>query len=397
MKTQTIFLVSCVYLLCLDNAMAEANINNAQNIAIINTVKGNVNIVSSKEEIDKIVAIYSKQHQLDTEQIKSLTAAVTTLSQGKGIIGTESQINAAMNALAQGNTQLAKTLFENETQKVELAAKQGAEAYRNLGALAYLDNTQESLKAYRRATELDPDNAEGWNMLGLLLSRVGDLDEAIIAYNKVLILGNNHEIAWSYGNLGVVYYTRGELDKAIEFYQKGLAIQIKLGDKQGMAKKYGNLGNVYFTQNNLDKAAEFYQKSLSEKGGIANYISLGNVYAARHEFDKAIEFYQKYLVITQASPNKEDTSASYSNLGIVYEKRGELDKAIEFQQKSLTINKTLGIKEGMAHNYGNLGNVYKQKGNKAEAKRYYQMSIELYKQLGSPMAKKVQTALDKLN
>ncbi|WP_411726803.1 tetratricopeptide repeat protein [Methyloglobulus sp.] len=46
-----------------------------------------------------------------------------------------------------------------------------------------MDNTQEALQAYRRATGLDPDNADGWNNLGHLLACVGDLGEAIAAYS----------------------------------------------------------------------------------------------------------------------------------------------------------------------------------------------------------------------
>jgi tetratricopeptide (TPR) repeat protein len=179
---------------------------------------------SSKEEIDKIVAIYAQQHKLDTEQIKSLTAAVTALSQGKDVIGTESQIQEAMAALAQGNTAQAKVLFEKETQRVELAAKQGAEAYRHLGAIAFLDNTQEALNAYRRATELDPDNAEGWNELGVLLVRVGKLDDAIAVFHKVLDLAitqkDERGQALAYNNLGNIYRIQGYLSNALEMIYK---------------------------------------------------------------------------------------------------------------------------------------------------------------------------------
>jgi tetratricopeptide (TPR) repeat protein len=362
---------------------------------------------SSKEEIDKIVAIYAQQHKLDTEQIKSLAAAVTALSQGKDVIGTESQIQAAMAALAQGNSAQAKALFEKETQRVELAAKQGAEAYRNLGALAFLDNTQEALHAYRRATELDPDNADSWNQLGALLMRIGDLDEAIAVYNKVLALGKTHrdqeKIAWAYGNLGIIYARRGDLDKAIDFQKKSLKLDEGLGRKVGIARSYGNLGNIYQIRGELDKAIEFYLKTLKvfeeldDKEGVANvYGNLGTAYKNRGELDKAIEFQQKALVIDERMSNKQGMSEEYSNLGTIYGMRGELDKAIEFFLKALTIDKSINIKEGMAVDYQNLGAIYDLKGNKPEAKRYWQMSLELYKQLGSPNAKKVQGWLDAL-
>lgn len=374
----------------------------------INSNGGAVTInYSSKEEIDKIVAIYAQQHKLDTEQIKSLTAAVTALSQGKDVIGTESQIQAAMAALAQGNTAQAKALFEKETQRVELAAKQGAEAYRNLGALAFLDNTQEALHAYRRATELDTDNAEGWNRLGTLLYRVGEWNQAITAFEKELELGqrlqNQHVIAFTYSNLGTVYKTRGELDKAIAMHNKALAINEILGFKESIANNYNNLGIVYSDLGELDKAIAFYNRALNineslgiKEGMALNYTNLGNIYGASDKHNKAIEMYQKSLEIIERLDDKEMIAVVYGNLGNVYYLRGDLDKAIEMYDKALAIDKALDRKEGIALKYSNLGSAYKQKGNKAEAKRYYQKSIELYKYIGSPMAKKIQSWLDAL-
>ncbi|MCK5924523.1 MAG: tetratricopeptide repeat protein, partial [Methylococcales bacterium] len=176
----------------------------------------------SEEGVHKIVTTLTDKHRLEAqakdEQIKALTQAVTAISQGKGVLGSEAQLTEAITALKQGDTSYAKALFSHVADKAEQEAKKGAEALCNLGVLAFLDNTQEALSAYRRATQLDADNAIGWNRLGHLLRRIGELDEAIIAYEKVLTLGEalgrKAGMAADYGNLGIVYKTRGELDKA---------------------------------------------------------------------------------------------------------------------------------------------------------------------------------------
>ena len=363
------------------------------------------------ESVSQIVTTLINKSQLDLqvkdEQIKSLTEAVTALSKGQGIDASPAELNTALAALAQGNTALAKSLFANAAEKAEKQAKQGAEAYRNLGALAFLDNTQEALQAYRRATQLDPGNADGWNQLGGLFFRVGDLNEAIAAYNTVLALGEQHddkdEIAVGYGNLGNVYLTHGDVDKALEVYQKALRLDEALGDKEGMARNYGNLGNVYLQRGDMDKAIEFYRKalvlneSLGRKEGMANiYGNLGNVYLQRGDMDKAIEFYQNALKLDEELGSKVGIAIIYGNLGIVYGMRGDLGLAIEFYQKALKLHEALGSKEGMASIYANLGKIYQLKGNKTEAKRYYLMSIKLFKQIGSPNEKTVQTWLDAL-
>ena len=395
-----------------------------------------------QQEIDAIVQSLIAKHHLDSqaknEQIKGLTTAITALSQ-KGELGT-----AAIDALKNDNPSLAKELFKLETQRAEMAAKQGAEAYRNLGALAFLDNTQEALAACQRAITFDPDNADGWNQLGHLLVRVGELDQAIAACQTALKLGQAHqdqqEVAMAYGNLGNVYDTRGELDKAVEMYNKALAINLVLGKKEDIALNYGNLGNVYLTRGDLDKAFKMYSialainqvlgrkesiafnygnlglvyktlgdldkavemhskalainQELGNKEGIAlNYGNLGNVY---RNLNKAIEMYQKSLTIHKELDSKEGLAADYGNLGKTYRIRGDFNKAIEMYQKSLAISESVDIKITSANQYANLGDVYKQKGNKAEAKRYWQKSIELYKTIGSPNEKLVQSWLDNL-
>ncbi len=158
-------------------------------------------------------------------------------------------------------------------------ARKEAAIQRNIGRLAFLDDTQKSLNAYRCATQLDPENAIGWHQLGYLLYRTGELDEAINAYQTVLRLGQEHknqdDIAVAYGNLGVVYRMLGDLDKAVEYHKKALQINESLGRKEGMASDYGNLGNVYQMRGDLDKAIAYYNKafqifnSLGHKSGIS--------------------------------------------------------------------------------------------------------------------------------
>jgi len=377
----------------------------------VNQAGGNLQIGISGDEINQIVQTLLSKHQTDLqnkdEQIKALTTAIQDLSTGN-VVGSRAQIDAALEALKNGNTELAKQRFIDTAQQGEQHAQQTAEAYRNLGALTFNDNTQQSLDAYRRATQLDPDNADGWNQLGHLFDRVGELDNAIHAYNQVLKFGETHNdkkaISIAYGNLGLVYLTKGDLDKAMEFFEKSLKLHEELEIKEGIAKDYGNLGNVYRTKGDLDKAIEFHEKALKlneelrRKEGIANqYGNLGNVYFTKGDLDKAIEFFEKALKFHEELGSKQGIALNYGNLGNVYIiTKGNLDKAIEFHEKALKIHEELEIKEGIAQNYGSLGVVYKKKGDKERARDYWEKSVALFKQMGSPMEKQVQSWIDNL-
>jgi tetratricopeptide (TPR) repeat protein len=352
------------------------------------------NKLYSKEEIAAIVNNYNKQHQFDAEQIKSLTIAITALVQGQ-THATKSEVDAAFTALRNGDLSLALSLFEKEDsiRDEEANDKLRAEIKRNIGALAFYNDTEKSRKAYLRATQLDPDNADGWNRLGLLLKRIGEIDKALSAYQTTLCLGQKNKdqraIAAAYSNIGNIYYIIGNLDKANEYHNKSLKIHEILGENEGIAENYGNLGNTYYTLGDLDKADEYYKNSLRintiikhKKGMASDYGSLGNVYLIQGYLHKAIEYYNKALEIEENIGCKENIAISYGNLGVVYKQCGYLDKAIEYYNKALEINESLGCKEGMAIQYGNLGIVYEKCGYLDKAIAYYNKALEINESLG---------------
>ena len=72
-------------------------------------------------------------------------------------------------------------------------------------------------------------------------------------------------------NLGIIYNTSGERDKALQLLQEALNLSIKLNsEKEGknlelnesICNLYGNIGNIYFYMNNYQKAIASYLGSL---------------------------------------------------------------------------------------------------------------------------------------
>jgi len=207
------------------------------------------------------------------------------------------------------------------------------------------------------------------------------------------------------GNIGNIYFTRGELEKAEDMFQEGLKLDEKLGRIEGLAAKYGNLGNLYFRRGELEKAEKMYKKVLGieEKLGrpesIANaYGNLGSIYLTRGEPEKAEDMYKKSLAISEAAGMVEQTAKSYGNLGNIYLTRGELDKAEDYYKKSLAICEPAGMLEQMANQYANLGLIYEQRGDTTTARQYWQKALALYEQIGIPhMVEKTQGQLDELD
>ena len=201
--------------------------------------------------------------QLEEEVKKGIAAAVTALA--------KSGKEAALEALKRGETRAADEALAEKIGELEeargVAGREAADLYRQRGAIAFLHDTQAALRFYVKATELDPDDAEGWNVLGLLQLRAGYLDAAIENFERVLALGNSTAdqaiVAAAKDNLGIVYRTRGDLDEAEAMHKKALALDEALGRKQGMASAYGNLGNVYATRGGLADACSYWNIALN--------------------------------------------------------------------------------------------------------------------------------------
>ena len=58
------------------------------------------------------------------------------------------------------------------------------------------ENNADALKAYDRATDLDPEHISAWNNKGIALFRLKRYQEAIDCYDKALGLKPDHANAW---------------------------------------------------------------------------------------------------------------------------------------------------------------------------------------------------------
>lgn len=160
----------------------------------------------------------------------------------------------SMHNLKMGNPEFAIKFYQKQ---FEESKGEPIDALLNIGALAYKDNTQLALDSFQRVVVLEPKNVSGWNLLGYLYFRVGQLDNAIDAYENILGFGNNE---WVYGNLGLVHQFRGDLNKAVEYFEKSLAINEELGRTEGIAIQCANLGTEFQTSD-LAKAIEYWERS----------------------------------------------------------------------------------------------------------------------------------------
>jgi tetratricopeptide (TPR) repeat protein len=224
-----------------------------------------------------------------------------------------------------------------------------------------------------------------------VLYDIGLLDTVIDLSKRALGIATkgSQEEANLTGNLGLIYHTKGELERAEEMQKKSLEINERLGNQGGMASSYGNLGLIYRIKGELEQAEEMQKKSLEiderlgNQGGMAvSYVNLGVIYETKGELDKAEDMVNKALEIQEKFGQQEGMAASYDLLGLIYQTKGDLDLAEEKHKKALAISERLGLQQGTANSYANLGVIYEARGDMQQARMHWEMARGLYEKIG---------------
>src|SRR5579859_2180849 len=83
----------------------------------------------------------------------------------------------------------------------------------------------ESRRLLRQAVQQDPKDGALWFHLGASCAELNELDEAIAAFERARVLAPGQPD--TYFNLGLVYWRKGNLNKAKESYRAGLALRPK--------------------------------------------------------------------------------------------------------------------------------------------------------------------------
>ena len=89
-------------------------------------------------------------------------------------------------------------------------------------ALKQNGKISESLVAGQKSVKLDPQDAEAYYNLGIVLQEMGRLDEAEAIYKKAITLKPDHKV---HNNLGIVMQELGRLDEAESIYKKAITLK----------------------------------------------------------------------------------------------------------------------------------------------------------------------------
>ncbi|MBN1250992.1 MAG: tetratricopeptide repeat protein [Bacteroidales bacterium] len=248
-------------------------------------------------------------------------------------------------------------------------------------------------------------SANAYRQIGILFYIKGDYEKAM--NNLMLSLeswqnaGDNWGIARAYMNIGIIQKNLGEYNKALENYIKSSIIQKEINDVDGLARSYNNIVNIYLELGDFESSLDFSFKSLQIHEELKNeieiavtYNNIGNIYHAQEIENKAIEYFNLALEINKKINDKKGIADNYNNLAEVYSKMSENDtitaikrkeyttKVLDYLNKSLPLYEEIGFKKGVALSYTNIGDAYLQLGNYEKVLINYQKSLLANEEMG---------------
>jgi tetratricopeptide (TPR) repeat protein len=328
------------------------NSNNEKSAEEINLLRQQLAGVEAKlADTDKALAereseLAETKKELERERYKNLIS--------------QDQLLDAEQKLQAGDSSSAEALFEKVLQEQEQA---GASVAFRLGKLAEdRIDYRKALVYFEKAVQLAPENTTYLNDAGFLLHTLGRYDKAIEYYEKALAsdlksFGSDHpNVARLWNNLGGVLQAKGEYDKAIEYYEKALASDLKTfgPDHPNVAIFWNNLGEAWNSKGKYDKAIEYYEKAEAsdlktfgpDHSNVARlWNNLGAAWDSKGEYDKAIEYYEKAEAsdLKSFGPDHPNVARLWNNLGAVFYEKKDFAKALQYFVKARKVYEQAGL------------------------------------------------------
>ncbi|KAI1432358.1 hypothetical protein GGR50DRAFT_689009 [Xylaria sp. CBS 124048] len=164
-------------------------------------------------------------------------------------------------------------------------------------------------------------NESLWMQIGSFSELLGNLDDAMQAYERALVANPNSVPAMN--SISLILRTREEFQRAVEFLQAILKIDAQNGEV------WGSLGHCYLMMDDLQQAYAAYQNALIN---LANpkepklWYGIGILYDRYGSLDHAEEAFSQVM---QMQPDFEKANEIYFRLGIIYKQQSKYGQSLE--------------------------------------------------------------------
>jgi Tfp pilus assembly protein PilF len=180
------------------------------------------------------------------------------------------------------------------------------------------------------------------------------------SYNLWSYLIEKEQVPQAYFGLGIVFTEREQLDTAIAYYNKVIALD------PAYYEAYENRGYIFGKREQFDKAIDDYNQAIAIKPFLYRaYYNRAGIFEKMGQFNRALPDYDKAIAL---NPSYYE---AYNNRGIIFTKMGQMEKAL------VDYDKAIALDPSRYEAYGNRGNVHRKMGQLELARADYQKACAL--------------------
>jgi len=135
-------------------------------------------------------------------------------------------------------------------------------------------------------------------------------------------------------------------------------------------RNYLSLGSIFFQRGYIDSAEQFFQSALKDAPSSAEaFYGIGSVYLKQEKVSQARECFERAVKLNPTYP--ETAPNAWNNLGLIAARNGETVSAVTHFEKALQLDPDLFIA------LANLGNAYKQQKRWKEARETLERAVAI--------------------
>ena len=232
-----------------------------------------------------------------------------------------------------------------------------------------------------------PGIEESYARLGVIWRRAGKFTRALELFQKSLAIreesGDSCYCAQGIQNIAVTLRLKGDFKRSLSFFRRALNIRRNFDcGPLAIGKSFDSIGNYWGVQREYEKALTHHRKALvyykkaDSLGLVINaYRNLGNDHYLDENLDSARYFAEMAISLLAGRKDLELLTDSYSFLGIVLIEQQKFNYAKKALDSAYVIAKDAGFIHEQALALYNLGDLERKRGNLAKGIEYFEKAI----------------------
>jgi len=229
--------------------------------------------------------------------------------------------------------------------------------------------------------------AQSRSDLGLAYYYKGDLNKAIELWEATSVirqeLNDKSGLASVSMKIGAAWFKLGNYEKSLASQMKALNLYEQLQLDFGIALSLNNVAAVFEMQKQYSKAREYYFKAVGihtkNRDSIQAaqvLINIGNIHYRENHFDSAAWYWKKALRKMPEGSVPQYESIAYNNLAEHLTVTGKYDSALLLINRAIALRKATRDYQGLTSSMSNLGRIYSLQKKYSLAERTYQAALD---------------------